>query len=96
MEYRCAEYCCRVVYFVYFLTWYAWKANDLRASDLMRRYALIWAAPLVIAAAGIIVEFKGHNPVRFQNMVDLWWMFGISAVIFLFTIGLIWKRKNTG
>lgn len=79
-----------------FLTWYAWKANDLDASNLMRKYVLIWSAPLVIAATGIIIEFRGHNPFRFEKMVDIWWLFAISAVLFLITVGLIWKRRKYG
>ncbi|MER2038777.1 MAG: cytochrome d ubiquinol oxidase subunit II [Solibacillus sp.] len=79
-----------------FLTWYAYKAKDRRASDLMRKYALIWSAPLAIAATGIIVEFRGHNPSRFEKMVDVWWLFAISAVLFLITTWLLWAKQKYG
>lgn len=65
-----------------FLTWYAHKANDQKASDLMRKYALIWSAPLAIAAIGIIVEFRGHNAFRFERIVEVWWLFAISGCYF--------------
>ncbi len=44
-----------------FLTWYAHKANDSEATKLMRKYALVWAAPLMISALGIMYEMKSIN-----------------------------------
>ena len=41
-----------------FLTWYANKAGDKEATELMRKYALIWAFPSIITALGIIVELR--------------------------------------
>lgn len=79
-----------------FLTWYASKAGDIGASNLMRKYSLIWAAPLAITALGIIYELKGHNEIRFQNMVDVAWMFVISGVLFFITVWLLWKKKKYG
>lgn len=79
-----------------FLTWYAYKANDERASNLMRKYALIWSAPLAIAAFGIIIEFRGHNPFRFEKIIDVWWLFTISAVLFLVTTWLLWTKRKYG
>ena len=79
-----------------FLTWYAWKAGDLSASDLMRKYALIWAAPLAIAATGIIIEFRSHNGERFERIIDVWWLFGLSVILFLITVWLIWQKKKYG
>ena len=79
-----------------FLTWYAHRANDKKASDLMRKYALIWSAPLAIAAVGIIVEFRGHNPFRFEKLVDVWLLFAISAVLFLITTLLLWTKLKYG
>lgn len=77
-----------------FLTWYADKANDKDATDLMRKYALIWAVPLIIAASGIIIELYSHNETLFNNLMNLWWMFAISFVLWALTVWSIWKRKN--
>lgn len=77
-----------------FLTWYASKANDEEATDLMRKYALIWALPLIIAASGIIIELRQHNEVFFDNIMNLWWMFAISFVMWVLTIWSIWRRRN--
>ncbi|MBM7573352.1 cytochrome d ubiquinol oxidase subunit II [Aquibacillus albus] len=79
-----------------FLTWYANKAKDHQATELLRKYALVWAFPAIITATGIIVELRTHNPVHFNRLVDLWFLFGISFVLFLGSVYLIWKRKNYG
>ncbi|HAU34866.1 MULTISPECIES: cytochrome d ubiquinol oxidase subunit II [Lysinibacillus] len=79
-----------------FLTWYAHKANDIEATKLMRKYALLWAAPLMISALGIMYEMKSINPESYSHMVNLWWMFAISAILFIITVFLISMRKKYG
>lgn len=79
-----------------FLTWYANKTGDVKATNLMRRYALGWALPLIIAASGIIYELKDHSPEHFERILDLWWMFGLSFVLWVVTVYFLWKRKNYG
>ncbi|GAA0289689.1 cytochrome d ubiquinol oxidase subunit II [Gracilibacillus halotolerans] len=79
-----------------FLTWYANKTGDEKATGLMRKYALIWALPLIIAASGIIYELRFHNPAFYNQILDLWWMFGLSFLLWIATVLLIWKRKKYG
>ena len=79
-----------------FLTWYAHKAKDRDATNLMRKYSLAWAIPLMVSALGIMYEMKFINTKSYNNMVNLWWMFAISAVLFIITVVLIWMRKNYG
>jgi cytochrome bd ubiquinol oxidase subunit II len=79
-----------------FLTWYAHQAKDDRATDLLRKYALVWAGPAIITASGIIVEMRTHNPEHYRRLMDLWWLFGLSFVLFLGTVYLIWKRRAYG
>lgn len=79
-----------------FLTWYAHKAKDREATNLMRKYALAWAIPLMVSALGIMYEMKFINPESYNNLVNLWWMFAISAVLFIITVVLLWIRKNYG
>lgn len=79
-----------------FLTWYANKAGDPDATKLMRKYALIWAFPTIIAAAGIIVELRSHNPEHYANMLDIWWAFGLSFLLFLGTVWLLVKKRSYG
>lgn len=79
-----------------FLTWYANKANDAAATKLMRKYALIWAFPTIITAGGIIYELSFHNKEHFNNAMDLWWVFGLSLLLFIGTVWLLYKQKNYG
>ncbi|SER94769.1 cytochrome d ubiquinol oxidase subunit II [Gracilibacillus ureilyticus] len=79
-----------------FLTWYANKAEDKNAAELMRKYALSWALPAIITALGIIVELRLHNPIHYNRLLDVWWLFVISFALFLITLRLIWVRKKYG
>lgn len=79
-----------------FLTWYANKAGDRSATDLLRKFALIVAAPAIITAGGIIVELSVHNEEHYKRILDLWWMFGVSLLLFIGTVWLIWKRQHYG
>ncbi len=79
-----------------FLTWYANTSGDREATKLMRKYALIWAFPTIITAIGIMVELSSHNPEHYNNMLDIWWAFGISFLLFIGTVWLLFKKKNYG
>ncbi|SHN04999.1 cytochrome d ubiquinol oxidase subunit II [Gracilibacillus kekensis] len=79
-----------------FLTWYANKAKDDEATALLRKYALIWSVPTMVTASGIIVELRSHNFEHFQNMLNLWWLFLISGMLFLATVRLLWQKGNYG
>ncbi|MDG5788027.1 cytochrome d ubiquinol oxidase subunit II [Evansella sp. AB-P1] len=79
-----------------FLTYYASRAKDTNALNLLRKYALIWSFPAI--TMGIVVFFllNKRNPEHFQNMVELWWMFGISFLSFAIATYFIWKKRNYG
>ncbi|MBS4209952.1 cytochrome d ubiquinol oxidase subunit II [Bacillus sp. FJAT-50079] len=79
-----------------FLTWYANQAGDIAATNIMRKYALIWALPTIITAGGIIFELRLHNHEHFERLIDLWVVFGLSFLLFIGTVMLIWRRKNYG
>lgn len=79
-----------------FLTWYSNKAGDSKATQLMRKYALIWSFPTIITAGGIIVELRSHNVAHYNNMVNIWWAFGLSFLLFLGTVLLLWKKQKYG
>lgn len=79
-----------------FLTWYANEAGDREATDLLRKYALIWSLPTIITASGIIWELRAHNTEHYESLLDLWWMFALSFLLFIGTVWLLWKRKNYG
>ena len=79
-----------------FLTWYANKAEDREATDLLRKYALIWSLPTIITAGGIIFELRRHNVVHYTNIQAFWPMFLISFLLFLGTVWLLWTRRRYG
>lgn len=79
-----------------FLTWYAHFAGDMPASNLMRKYALLWAGPMIISAFGIIIELRRVGNWHYDNMMNYWWMFAISAFLLFITVWLIWQRKKYG
>ena len=79
-----------------FLTWYANKAQDVEATNLLRKYALIWALPTIITASGIIFELRIHNPAHYNNIQNFWLMFLISFLMFIGTVWLLLKRRNYG
>ena len=62
----------------------------------MRKYALIWALPTIVTAGGIIFELALHNREHFDRILDLWWVFGLSFILFVGTVWLIWKQKYYG
>ena len=79
-----------------FLTWYANKAEDREATDLLRKYALIWSLPTIITAGGIIFELRRHNLAHYTNIQSFWPMFFISFLLFIGTVWLLWKRRSYG
>ena len=79
-----------------FLTWYANKAGDMEARELLRKYALIWSMPTIVTAGGIIFELRKHNPEHYSNIQTFWPMFLLSALLFVGTVWLLWKGKKYG
>ncbi|MBM7632329.1 cytochrome d ubiquinol oxidase subunit II [Geomicrobium sediminis] len=79
-----------------FLTWYASKTEDQEATGIMRKYVLIWAVPLIVAAGGIIFELQNHNSAHFDSILNLWWMFALSFVLWAVTLWLIWNKRKYG
>lgn len=79
-----------------FLTWYANEAGDRGATKLLRKYALIWSVPLAISVIGIMVELRKHNVEHFNRMVDVWFLFAVSAVMFAITVLCIAMKRGYG
>lgn len=57
---------------------------------------MIWSVPLIVAASGIIVELRNHNIHHFESILNLWWMFAISFVLWVATLVLIVRAKQFG
>ncbi|MFY0759257.1 cytochrome d ubiquinol oxidase subunit II [Metabacillus dongyingensis] len=79
-----------------FLTYYADRASDSKALSLLRKFALFWAPPTIIASFLVFLSLQQHNPRHFNQALDLWWMFGFSLLFFMISVWLIYKRKNLG
>ncbi|KEZ54375.1 cytochrome d ubiquinol oxidase subunit II [Metabacillus indicus] len=79
-----------------FLTFYAHKAGDSSAFNLLRKYALFWSGPTILASLLVFVSLREHNPDHFQRMLDMSWLFGLSLLFFAGAVYLIWKKKRLG
>ncbi|WP_066176459.1 cytochrome d ubiquinol oxidase subunit II [Bacillus marinisedimentorum] len=79
-----------------FLTYYADKAADVPALEELRKFALFWSPPAILASLLVFASLKTHNSVHFERMIDYSWMFVLSLIFFLAAVTLIWKRKHYG
>lgn len=80
-----------------FLTYYAARADDDKALEILRRFALFWSPPTILASFLVFVSLRQHNVRHFENIVDrYWWMFILSLLCFLVASVLIWMRRNYG
>lgn len=79
-----------------FLTYYASRANDLPALNLVRKWALLWATPTIIMALTTMIALSQRNQRHYDNMLDLWWMFGLSVGFFLIAMSLLYIGRNYG
>jgi cytochrome bd ubiquinol oxidase subunit II len=79
-----------------FLAFYASKSSDVEALEAFRGFALWWSGPTIFASLLVFSTLQIHNPLHFQMMLGLKWMFVLSFISFLAAIYLIWKRKAWG
>ncbi|PTM59320.1 cytochrome d ubiquinol oxidase subunit II [Desmospora activa] len=80
-----------------FLTYYASQAGDATAMSILRRYALAWSGPTILASLLVFAGLSQHNPVHFGRAVqDFGWMFALSFLCFVCAVWLIWKQRSLG
>ncbi|AIE60632.1 cytochrome d ubiquinol oxidase subunit II [Bacillus methanolicus] len=80
-----------------FLTYYADRAEDQKALELLRGFALFWSLPTILASFLVFVTLRQHNFIHFENIiVRYWWMFVLSLFCFIIASFLIWMRRNYG
>ncbi|SFX28362.1 cytochrome bd-I ubiquinol oxidase subunit 2 apoprotein [Thermoactinomyces sp. DSM 45891] len=79
-----------------FLTFYANRAQDTPARELLRKYALAWSGPTILASLLVFWALSHHNPRHFQRALEIGWCFGLSLLCFIGAVFLIWKRKWFG
>jgi len=79
-----------------FLTFYASRARDNAALQVVRGYALLWSVPTILSSLLVFFSISRHNPEHFSRMIDLSWIFVLSFLIFLIATGLIWRGRSYG
>ncbi|MFX3624359.1 MAG: cytochrome d ubiquinol oxidase subunit II [Ectobacillus sp.] len=81
-----------------FLTYYAERAGDRESLQILRKFALFWAVPTILASLWVFASMRGHNYRHFQNMleIDTVWMFILSFICFLGATHYIFHRKRYG
>jgi len=79
-----------------FLTYYAGKAKDEQAAELLRQFALLWSTPTIVASVLIFATIQIHNSWHFMNMIQYSWMFLLSLLCFFVAVYLISKKKKLG
>ncbi|WP_044747237.1 cytochrome d ubiquinol oxidase subunit II [Bacillus alveayuensis] len=79
-----------------FLTYYANRAGDSEAQHILRKFALFWAPPTILASLLVFISLQQHNPRHFYNAIELWWMFALSLLCFLMATWFILKGKRFG
>ncbi|WCK54981.1 cytochrome d ubiquinol oxidase subunit II [Aneurinibacillus sp. Ricciae_BoGa-3] len=79
-----------------FLAFYASKSADTKALEAFRGFALWWSGPTIFASLLVFSTLQIHNPLHFQMMLGLKFLFVLSFVCFIAAIYLIWKRKAWG
>ncbi|WP_281657921.1 cytochrome d ubiquinol oxidase subunit II [Halobacillus sp. Cin3] len=79
-----------------FLTYYAHRAGDRPALEIVRKYALFWSSPTIIASLTTFIALSQQNPEHFQRAIDLWWVFGISVGFFITALFLVYTGKFYG
>lgn len=79
-----------------FLTYYAASAEDRKALEWLRAFALWGGIPTIISSLFVFIALRNHNRDHFENTLELWWMFGLSLACFITAVWLIWRRQNYG
>ncbi|OEH93493.1 cytochrome d ubiquinol oxidase subunit II [Bacillus solimangrovi] len=79
-----------------FLTYYANKANDLKAQTLLRKYALLWSAPSILSALVVMYMLRFQNPIHFERMIEIGWLFVLSFICFIVAVYFIYKGIHFG
>ncbi|GAB6992407.1 cytochrome d ubiquinol oxidase subunit II [Paenibacillus pini] len=79
-----------------FLTFYAKRSGDKEAFEIIRRYALAWSGPTILASLLAFFQINKQNPEHFQAMLHIAWMFVASFVCFVLAVYFVWKRIHLG
>lgn len=77
-----------------FLTFYAHRAKDTSAYQLMRKWFLMWGAPMIMMSLFVFLSLRIQNEAHFMSAVfDYGWLFIISFIAFAIA-GVLTLLKN--
>jgi cytochrome d ubiquinol oxidase subunit II len=79
-----------------FLTFYADRAQDSSALEVVRTYALGWSVPTIMCSLLVFFAIDKHNPAHFHAMLGVSWMFVLSFLFFLVAVWCVWRRRRYG
>ena len=79
-----------------FLSFYANRAQDTESLKIVRGYTLFWGTPMIVSALTAFIAISQHNERHFSNMMDLWWLLGLSVGFFMIAMWLIYRGKYYG
>ncbi|MDF0141184.1 cytochrome d ubiquinol oxidase subunit II [Staphylococcus pseudintermedius] len=80
-----------------FLTFYAHRAKDTSAYQLMRKWFLMWGAPMIMMSLFVFLSLRIQNEAHFMSTVfDYGWLFIISFIAFAIAGVLTLLKKAHG
>lgn len=80
-----------------FLTFYAHRAKDTSAYQLMRKWFLMWGAPMIMMSLFVFLSLRIQNEAHFMSAVfDYGWLFIISFIAFAIASVLTLLKKAHG
>ncbi|WP_349410326.1 cytochrome d ubiquinol oxidase subunit II [Pseudalkalibacillus sp. SCS-8] len=79
-----------------FLSFYASKAKDWAALDLLRKYALFWSPPTILASFLVFLALRDHNLEHFNSMLEYSYFFLISFICFNIAVWFVYRNKRYG
>lgn len=80
-----------------FLTFYAHRAKDKSAYQLMRKWFLMWGAPMIMMSLFVFLSLRIQNETHFMSAVfDYGWLFIISFIAFVIAGMLTLLKKAHG
>ncbi|WP_379966846.1 cytochrome d ubiquinol oxidase subunit II [Ectobacillus sp. sgz5001026] len=81
-----------------FLTYYASRAGEEESVDVLRKFALFWSVPSIVASVIVFWSMRTHNFDHFQHMIEpsIVWTFALSFVCFLGATHFLYHRSRFG
>ncbi|ELH4385264.1 cytochrome d ubiquinol oxidase subunit II [Staphylococcus pseudintermedius] len=80
-----------------FLTFYAHRAKDTSAYQLMHKWFLMWGAPMIMMSLFVFLSLRIQNEAHFMSAVfDYGWLFIISFIAFAIAGVLTLLKKAHG